>query len=128
MFHSPPMSTSANARDVVSSTNAIPAERVGPRWLRETLVPLSLVTLCPPTAILLWYTHVHLGGSISALGHELAANGVLPTLLSIWKPVFFGSPTAWAIIGVFAAVQLLLMRVLPGKPFHGPVTPAGNVP
>jgi 7-dehydrocholesterol reductase len=113
----------------VPATSSAPrAERVGPRWLRETIVPLSLVTLCPPTAILLWYTHVHLGGSLSALGHQLAQGGVLATLLSIWKPVFFGSKAAWSIIGIFAAIELVLMRLLPGKPFHGPITPAGNVP
>lgn len=104
------------------------AERVGPRWLRETLVPLSLLVLCPPTVILLWHTHVALGGSFSALVGELRHGGLFATLADIWRPVLFGSPTAWAILGVFAATQLAFMRLLPGKPFHGPVTPAGNVP
>ena len=113
---------------MVTSPTGSHAERVGPRWLRETMVPLSLILVCPPTAILLWYTHVHLGGSLSALVDQLSTGGVWSTLVSIWKPVFFGSPTAWAIIGIFAAVQAILMRVLPGKPFHGPITPAGNVP
>jgi len=113
---------------VTMSASAPRAERVGPRWLRETLVPLSLILVCPPTAILLWYTHVALGGSISALGSKMASDGVLSTLWSIWRPVFFGTPTAWAMIGSLAAFELVLMRVLPGKPFHGPVTPAGNVP
>jgi 7-dehydrocholesterol reductase len=40
----------------------------------------------------------------------------------------FGTRAAWTILAVFAAVQLLFMRVLPGKRFEGPVTPAGNIP
>jgi len=104
------------------------SERVGPRWLRQTLVPLSLITVCPPTAILLWYTHTVHHGSLSALVQQFAHEGFVATLGQIWRPVFFGTPTAWAIIGIFAAAQLLLMRVLPGKPFQGPITANGNVP
>lgn len=103
-------------------------ERVGPRWLRMTLVPALLITVCPPTAFLVWYTHTALGGSLAELLRLFARDGVWATLLAIWKPVFFGSRTAWTIVGVFAATELALMRLLPGKPFHGPVTPAGNVP
>ncbi len=103
-------------------------ERVGPRWLRETLVPLALVTVCPPAVMLVWHTHVELGGSIAALGRELWQGGIFATILRVWGAHLLGSPTAWAIIGVFAAVQLALMRLLPGRPFHGPVTPTGNVP
>ena len=60
----------------VSAAN-IPRERVGPRWLRETFVPLSLILVCPPTTLLLWYAHTALGGSISALFSKLASDGVL---------------------------------------------------
>ena len=104
------------------------SERVGPRWLRQTIVPAALITVCPPTAILIWYTHTALHGSIGALLDQFARDGFFSSLWSIWKPVFFGTKTAWAIIGIFAVVELLLMRVLPGKPFHGPVTANGNVP
>ena len=102
-------------------------ERVGPRWLRMTLIPLFLIVVCPPTAILVWYTHTALGGSLGALGRLFAHEG-LGAVGRIFSPVFFGSATAWTVIGVFAATQLLLMRVVPGKPFHGPITPKGNVP
>jgi 7-dehydrocholesterol reductase len=111
-----------------AATSPPPAERVGPRWLRETFVPLALILVCPPTAILLWHTHVALGGSITALGREIGEGGLVHTLWSIWRPIFFGSPIAWEILGVYAAVELVLMRVLPGKPFLGPITPRGNVP
>jgi 7-dehydrocholesterol reductase len=96
------------------------SERVGPRWLRQTLVPLLLLSVCPPTALVVWYTHTALGGSLSALVAMFRTEGALAALGHIWGPVFFGTRTAWEIIGV--------MRVLPGKRFVGPVTANGNVP
>jgi 7-dehydrocholesterol reductase len=104
------------------------SERVGPKWLRQTVVPLTLVTVCPPTAMVLHYTHTELGGSLSALLSLFARDGFLTSLARIWGPVFFGTKEAWTMLGVFAAIQLVLMRVLPGKAFHGPVTANGNVP
>jgi 7-dehydrocholesterol reductase len=104
------------------------SERVGPRWLRQTVVPALLISVCPPTALLVWYTHTQLGGSLSALLSLFATEGFFTTLGKIWWPVFFGTASAWTIIGIFAAVELVLMRVLPGKEFLGPVTANGNVP
>ena len=101
---------------------------MGPRWLRQTLVPAFLLTVCPPTALVVWYTHTALGGSLAALVSFFRQQGLLAALAHIWGPVFFGTRTAWAIIGVFAAVELTLMRVLPGARFVGPVTANGNVP
>ena len=113
----------------VSFTSATAqTERVGPRWLRQTVVPAALITVCPPTVILLWHVHVALGGSLTELLRVITRDGFFTTLRSVWAPVALGSPVAWSILGVYAAVELLLMRVLPGKTFHGPVTPAGNVP
>jgi len=103
-------------------------ERVGPRWLRQTIVPALLISVCPPTAMLVWYTHTALGGSLSALLALFARDGVPATLQRVWGPVFFGTPTAWLMLGVLAATELVLMRLLPGKPFHGPITANGNVP
>lgn len=104
------------------------SERVGPRWLRQTLVPATLISVCPPTAILIWYTHTALRGSVAALGRQFAQDGLFASMRAIWGPVLVGTPAAWTIIGVFALLQLLLMRVLPGKRFLGPVTANGNVP
>src|SRR3984957_8712050 len=104
------------------------SERVGPRWLRQTLVPAFLLSVCPPTALVVWYTHTALGGSLSALVAMFRQEGVLAALAHIWGPVFFGTRTAWELIGVLAAVELTLMRALPGARFVGPVTANGNVP
>ncbi len=98
------------------------------KLLRFTLIPLLLIVLTPPSAILIWYTNTTLGGSLYALWQQFLSNGFISTLYHIWSPVFFGSAKAWGIIFIFAATQLLLMRLVPGKKEYGPVTPQGNTP
>jgi 7-dehydrocholesterol reductase len=90
----------------------------------HTLVPLSLLLLCPPFAVLLWYTFTQADGSILNLVSHLTPEG----LRTIFGPVMFGSKTAWLMIGIFAAFELGLMRLLPGSIYKGPATPKGNVP
>jgi 7-dehydrocholesterol reductase len=104
------------------------SERVGPRWLRQTVVPALLIAVCPPTSILLWYTHTALGGSLASLAALVRDLGLFGTIARAWGPVLLGTKTAWAMLGVFAAIELVLLRFLPGKTFHGPVTANGNVP
>lgn len=99
-----------------------------PDSARYMVLPLLLIVVCPPTAIVFWHTNVALGGSFHELLQLVARDGALTTLYAIWRPVFFGSPQAWAMLGAFAALELVLMRLVPGKVFHGPVTPQGNVP
>lgn len=98
------------------------------RWLRRILGPLLLLTICPPLVMLVWYTNVSLDGSIEKLCTLFATEGIFSTIYSIWIPLFFGTATAWKIIATFGMVELLLMRVLPGKKVSGPLTPKGNVP
>lgn len=98
------------------------------KWLRRILGPLLLLTACPPLVMLVWYTNVSLDGSIEKLCALFAREGIFSTIYSIWIPLFFGTATAWKIIATFGIVELLLMRVLPGKKVSGPVTPKGNVP
>jgi 7-dehydrocholesterol reductase len=75
-----------------------------------------------------WYINTSLSGSFLAFFDLVTQKGLFATLFSVFAPVAFGSKTAWTILAVFAAFQLLLMRVLPGKPFLGPITPKGNQP
>lgn len=97
-------------------------------WMRQTLFPSLLILLCPPTVFLFWYTSVHLDGSFLNLAELFAQEGIWKTLKHICAPYVFGSATAWKIIAIFAGFELILMRLLPGKEFKGPVTPAGNIP
>lgn len=98
------------------------------RWERRTFVPLFLLLFCPPAVILFWYTNVFLEGSFQNLWSLFANHGVFTSLYQIWSPIYFGSAEAWKILAVYASVQLFLMKVIPGKTYLGPVTPAGNVP
>jgi 7-dehydrocholesterol reductase len=102
-------------------------ERV-PTSIQKIFVPLILLTLCPPAVFVFWYINTSLDGSFISFWHLVAAKGLFNTIYSIWSPVFFGSATAWKILGTFAAFQLVLMKLIPGKTFYGPVTPKGNTP
>lgn len=92
------------------------------------LVPLFLVGITPPFAMLFWHVNAELNGSFLALTEEIASKGILAILYNVWWSRLFGTPEAWAIIGVFAGCQLLFMKVLPGKTYFGTVTPMGNIP
>lgn len=104
-----------------------PSQRLK-HWARHLIVPLLLILCCPPTVMLSWYTFVFLDGSLLNLWQLIASQGFFETLYQVWAPLFFGSKTAWTILGIFAAFELMLMKLLPGPRFEGPVTPKGNVP
>ncbi len=97
-------------------------------WLRKTCVPLLLMVCCPVMALLVWYTNINLGGSLMRLWDMVVLQGVFSTLAEVWGPIIFGSPTAWKMILIFGASQLILMKYLPGKTIEGPITPSGNIP
>jgi 7-dehydrocholesterol reductase len=95
---------------------------------KKMLGPLLLITCCPTLVMLVWYTNVALNGSIEQLLALFATKGIFPTIYEIWAPLFFGTAKAWKILAAFAALELFLMKVLPGRKVEGPVTPKGNVP
>jgi 7-dehydrocholesterol reductase len=97
-------------------------------FLTRTIVPLLLITITPPFAMLFWHVNVELNGSFLALWNEIVDKGVFSIINDVWLSRFFGTAVAWKIIGVFAVLQLLLMRVLPGRKYNGTITPKGNVP
>lgn len=97
-------------------------------FLTRTIVPLLLITITPPFAMLFWHVNVELNGSFLALWNEIVDKGVFSIINDVWLSRFFGTAVAWKIIGIFAVLQLLLMRVLPGRKYSGTITPKGNVP
>jgi 7-dehydrocholesterol reductase len=99
-----------------------------PNWIHSYLIPITFLTLCPPAVFIFWYTATTLDGSFHLFWEVTQIQGFFSTLASLWLPVFFGSGVAWKIIASFAAFQLFLMKVVPGKPFTGPITPKGNIP
>ncbi len=94
----------------------------------RNLTILLVILATPPAAILFWYTSQYLDGSFNRLFGFFADQGFFKGLYIIWAPVFWGSKTAWTIIGIYAAVELTLMKILPGKTVYGPVTPGGYTP
>ncbi|KAK1605725.1 hypothetical protein QYE76_029398 [Lolium multiflorum] len=86
---------------------------------------LSLLSLCPPFVILLWYTMVHADGSVVGTYQHLRDHGLLEGLRSIWP---MPTVVAGKIILGFALFEAALQLLLPGKRFEGPVSPSGNVP
>lgn len=93
-----------------------------------TLVPAILIGVCPAFVMVFCHLIVELNGDLSALVEEIRAKRLYGVVYDSWIPYLFGSAKAWRIILPFAALELLLMKILPGKLTKGPVTPAGNVP
>ncbi len=100
----------------MDNTIALKQSRLG-YWIRTTIGPLLLILLCPPAAMLMWHINVVNDGSLQ----NFISQG-------LQIPLLFGSLIAWKIIAVFAATQLIFMRIIPGKTFRGPITPKGNIP
>lgn len=97
-------------------------------FLRNTLFPLFLMTACPLSVLIFWSINTVWHGSLIDFIHSTQQQGIWHTIHSIWAPVFFGTKTAWKIILTFMILQLLLMRIIPGKRVTGPLTPKGNTP
>ena len=104
------------------------AEAAGSSILHTTILPAALLIVTPPITGLIWYTDTRLDGSITRLAEWIGSAGIVAVLAQALGPVALGSPAAWAIIAVFAALELLLMRALPGPMSDGPVTPMGEIP
>ena len=92
------------------------------------VVPAFLVFVCPAFAMVFIRLIVEYQGDLNKFVQETRDVGFLQMLKTSVFPYVFGSRKACEFILPFAAVQLLLMRVAPGKITRGPVTPAGNIP
>jgi len=97
-------------------------------FFRTTLIPLFLIIVCPPFVLLVWHINASLGGSLTAFVRDVAHNGLFTEIYHVWSPVFFGTAAAWKIILIFMAVQLILMRLIPGRRVTGPITTTGHTP
>ncbi len=97
-------------------------------FFNKIFIPLFLIIVCPPIVLLVWHINSTMGGSLQALIHQISQHGFFTTLYRVWQPVFLGTRTAWNIICTFMLVQLLLMRIIPGKKVTGPLTPKGHRP
>ncbi len=97
-------------------------------WFHHTVFPIFLIIVCPSTALLMWTINVEHAGSLFQFYSYVMQHGFFQVMYSLWAPVYLGTAMGWKMIGIFALVQLLLMRLVPGKRCEGPITPCGNVP
>lgn len=87
-----------------------------------------LVFLSPSFVMVFVYVTVELHGDMSALFGLLQQKGAFELLRISYLDHIFGSTKAWIMISSFAVFELVLMRILPGRPSKGPLTPNGNLP
>lgn len=93
------------------------------------LSKLLQLIACPIAVMCVWYTCEHLEGSFARLFAKFYNEGLFTSLYrDIWGPVFFGTRTAWTIIGLYGCLELFFMKALPGKTINGPETLNQNVP
>lgn len=71
-----------------------------------------------------WFTLTQLDGSLAQL-YEFVRSSGFRGLYNAWPGQTL---EAWEVIAVFGVVEALLQLYMPGKTFHGPPTPKGNVP
>ena len=90
-------------------------------WVRATLGPLFAITFMPFLVVVLWMICARFEGSVSRFASEI-------TLARFWELTPHPSLYAALVIAGWVAVQGLMLLLLPGKPFEGPVTPKGHRP
>eukprot|EP01027_Heterolobosea_sp_BB2_P011046 GEZU01016114.1.p1 GENE.GEZU01016114.1~~GEZU01016114.1.p1 ORF type:complete len:439 (+),score=132.76 GEZU01016114.1:174-1490(+) len=105
------------------STNAKTSKGLLPG--RQTWGPLVLMVICPALVFFFYHTNVYLDGSYAKGARFIVENGFIPGII---KMIPMPTVTAAKMIACFMGFELLLMRLLPGKDYYGPVTPAGNIP
>ena len=93
-----------------------------------TIGPLLLMLTVPGSTVLLAYCVTKLNASVIGLCNEIANKGLWKPLQDQWISNVCGYTACWEMIGVFSLLQLILMRILPGREFDGPVGPNGHVP
>ena len=91
---------------------------------RETIGPLALMVICPIMGLLMTDANMSYGGSFTELFSRLLADPLGSIASSFKTP----SWETVRILAAFAAFELALMRLVPGKRFVGPISPTGHRP
>lgn len=95
-------------------------------FLRETLGPLFLMSTTPAFSIIFFYVCSTLDGNFLKFGSMCYKQGLFSTVFQIWPTPW--DPVVWKMILGFMALQLCLMRFIPGRSFTATTTAGGNVP
>lgn len=106
-----------------------------PTWLRQSIGPLLLILVTQPFAFTMTYVNDsklggNMNGSLLALFHKLidTRGGVIVEAFNATWPHGEDATKVAQIILSFAIFQLILMKIVPGKIFKGPISPTGHVP
>lgn len=100
----------------------------------RNLGSLLIMLSSPPFAIVMWHCCYNLDGNISDLFAQMLSKGAsnfimggwYDFLAELWPSPF--DPVAWKLILSFMALQLALMRIVPGPEFKGFSTATGHIP
>eukprot|EP01105_Mastigella_eilhardi_P001809 TRINITY_DN1217_c0_g3_i1.p1 TRINITY_DN1217_c0_g3~~TRINITY_DN1217_c0_g3_i1.p1 ORF type:complete len:464 (-),score=75.04 TRINITY_DN1217_c0_g3_i1:27-1370(-) len=105
-------------------------------FFQRNVGPLLIMAVVIPLAVIVVVANSTFEGSLTQLltacqryAEENGSGCAVAFLRTCVAPYMFGSPKAWAIVLVYAAVQGALMRVIPGPAFLGPkCQKTGHVP
>jgi 7-dehydrocholesterol reductase len=75
----------------------------------------------------LWYTAVYCDGSFLEFSKYLQTEGIVIGIINVWSAAKI-SAFSISVLSGYCVFQLLLMRVVPGETFNGPLTVKGNTP
>jgi len=93
---------------------------------RETLGPLALMLTTPPFSMILFHVNTKMNSNFVEFGKLCMEEGLFTTIYNIWPTCW--DMQVWKMIFGFMALQLVLQKYMPGKPFLATITPNGHQP
>jgi 7-dehydrocholesterol reductase len=99
-----------------------------PAWMRATMGPLLLMMVTLPLAFVLVNAMDPAAGRKGDLIFNMGSALLSSPVATIQGAFRTPSAATVQILAVFAAIQLAMMKLIPGKEFTGPVTATGHVP
>jgi 7-dehydrocholesterol reductase len=125
---------SANKKKVTTIKNKNDDWSVGTGALpfRDVLGPLVLILITPPFSMIFCHVCTVWHGDFAKFGRHVlfraSQDGVSPLrqLVELWPNPW--NIYVWQMIGSFFILQMILMKILPGRMFQSTMTPQGNLP
>jgi 7-dehydrocholesterol reductase len=98
---------------------------------REIFGPLVLILVTPPFSMIFCHVCTVWNGDFAKFGRFVWSQtnqnvSLWHQLVNLWPNPW--NPHVWTMIGSFLALELFLMKAVPGKEFKATMTPNGNIP